>query len=481
MSKKLKLLLITITLLLIFTLFACTTTDKGDEVVTSVKFANSLEGSSYELTIFSDMKFEFKILEEDGIYKSLNTGVGTYSNAEDGYNLTFTSMTATHSAFSLVYSEETNTAEEIAEYNNMSIKATLLSDSACQVINFVMFVNGEKGSRDTIIATTTPNKLYPTENVDYDFVCDINDTLVNQSLLIIHGDGYVDNIRITEDMLGALDTSTTGSKEVTITYDIGKTYNAKVLVEEGEPSMYTNLPNYVALNTTIEEFRNDTDNKIYYESVGYVPLSNTEVVIEGFNTSSEGEVELTFRYQNGTDKATIYVYDPDNLKDKEFFIYIDIGVAKEGELSFTASTTQSDGNPKTLTMEDVTVSGFDNKVVGPQVVTFTYGDLTYKKVIFVYDDATKNTAVSIDVVKKSGDGLDSIYLIDGALDFSNHKLQIVYVDGSTSDVALTEAMFIDYSAADLQKSSYSKRYTVKRKIGDYTYYCTEYLRSGAPV
>lgn len=107
--------------------------------------------------------------------------------------------------------------------------------------------------------------------------------------------------------------------------------------------------------------------------------------------------------------------------------------------------------------------------------------MTYKKVIFVYDDATKNTAVSIDVVKKSGDGLDSIYLIDGALDFSNHKLQIVYVDGSTSDVALTEAMFIDYSAADLQKSSYSKRYTVKRKIGDYTYYCTEYLRSGAPV
>lgn len=489
-NKKLKVLLFAITLLLVLTLVACntpikptddTTTDDDDNggatTVTSVRYALTENEMNVEVVFYSDMKFEFSLSEEDGISKYTTTGNGTYTSTDDGYKVTFTSLVTRNSLFSLVYEEEVFSDYDIAQSNESLGTIKRLSDTAYQFVHWVLFLDGDKGTRGTILDVTTQAKF--SGQSEYEFVCDIDDTIENaiigEYLLLIHADGYKEYIKITADMVGELDTSTAGVKEVVITYAEGKTHTAQVSVGGSSPYLYTNIKDFITLGTTLEEFRNNDSNKLYTDE-GIIYLTNSEVTITGFNAATTGRITLTITYKGLSVNTDIQVYDPDNLKDISLYVDVDLGCEKGQELEFEASVDKDNGDDEAVESNLVTVSGFDNTKNGAQLVTFTYGSLTYKTVVFVYDDTTKDTVIGISIERQNSEGAWDIVLTDGALDFSNHKLGVTAIDGSMKYIDLTESMFIGYSAADLQSAGFGKSYTLKYTSGGYNFYVSEFLR-----
>ena len=182
-------------------------------------------------------------------------------------------------------------------------------------------------------------------------------------------------------------------------------------------------------------------------------------MISGFNTTTEGEKEVTITYtENGITKTTTYYV---SVKD----IVTGIGIKtnpnktqyKYGEeldlTGATISAVKGSGTVEIPVTEDM-VSGYDKEKLGEQTIKVTYGgeETTFK--VNVKDYVTKIEVVPADVTGKYNDELSQI------ISANDIKYVVTYAkEGAKTPETLTESMIkTTYNKGTINKQSLKVEY-----------------------
>ena len=152
----------------------------------------------------------------------------------------------------------------------------------------------------------------------FDLDYTVGDAFAGGTLLVIYSDGSTKEVALTADMLEGFDTSSVGEKQVTVTY-AGKTAQIAVTVEAApqpepvpEPTPEPVTVSAVAVTgfdldyTVGDAFAGGTLLVIYSDgSTKEVAL--TADMLEGFDTSSVGEKQVTVTYEGKTAQIAVTV------------------------------------------------------------------------------------------------------------------------------------------------------------------------------
>ena len=156
----------------------------------------------------------------------------------------------------------------------------------------------------------------------FDIDYTVGDAFAGGTLLVIYADGSTKEVALTADMLEGFDTSSVGEKQVTVTY-AGKTAQIAVTVEAApapepvpepvpEPTPEPVTVSAVAVTgfdldyTVGDAFAGGTLLVIYSDgSTKEVAL--TADMLEGFDTSSVGEKQVTVTYEGKTAQIAVTV------------------------------------------------------------------------------------------------------------------------------------------------------------------------------
>ena len=182
-------------------------------------------------------------------------------------------------------------------------------------------------------------------------------------------------------------------------------------------------------------------------------------MISGFNTTTEGEKEVTITYtENGITKQTSYSI---TVKDAVTGIEIKTNPNKTEykygeELDLTGATisvVKGSGTVEIPVTEDM-VSGYDKEKLGEQTIKVTYGgeETTFK--INVKDYVTKIEVVPADVTGKYNDELSQI------ISANDIKYVVTYAkEGAKTPESLTESMIkTTYNKGTINKQSLKVEY-----------------------
>ena len=152
----------------------------------------------------------------------------------------------------------------------------------------------------------------------FDLDYTVGENFAGGTLLVIYSDGSTKEVALTADMLEGFDTSSAGEKQVTVTYE-GKTAQIAVTVEAApqpepvpEPTPEPVTVSAVAVTgfdldyTVGDAFAGGTLLVIYADgSTKEVAL--TADMLEGFDTSSAGEKQVTVTYAGKTAQIAVTV------------------------------------------------------------------------------------------------------------------------------------------------------------------------------
>ena len=182
-------------------------------------------------------------------------------------------------------------------------------------------------------------------------------------------------------------------------------------------------------------------------------------MISGFNTTTEGEKEVTITYtENGVTKQTSYSI---TVKDAVTGIGIKTNPNKTQykygeELDLTGATisvVNGSGTVEIPVTEDM-VSGYDKEKLGEQTIKVTYGgeETTFK--VNVKDYVTKIEVVPADVTGKYNDELSQI------ISANDIKYVVTYAkEGAKTPETLTESMIkTTYNKGTINKQSLKVEY-----------------------
>ena len=182
-------------------------------------------------------------------------------------------------------------------------------------------------------------------------------------------------------------------------------------------------------------------------------------MISGFNTTTEGEKEVTITYtENGVTKQTSYSI---TVKDAVTGIGIKTNPNKTQykygeELDLTGATisvVKGSGTVEIPVTEDM-VSGYDKEKLGEQTIKVTYGgeETTFK--VNVKDYVTKIEVVPADVTGKYNDELSQI------ISANDIKYVVTYAkEGAKTPETLTESMIkTTYNKGTINKQSLKVEY-----------------------
>ncbi len=182
-------------------------------------------------------------------------------------------------------------------------------------------------------------------------------------------------------------------------------------------------------------------------------------MISGFNTTTEGEKEVTITYtENGITKQTSYSI---TVKDAVTGIEIKTNPNKTEykygeELDLTGATisvVKGSGTVEIPVTEDM-VSGYDKEKLGEQTIKVTYGgeETTFK--VTVKDYVTKIEVVPADVTGKYNDELSQI------ISANDIKYVVTYAkEGAKNPETITESMIkTTYNKGTINKQSLKVEY-----------------------
>ena len=182
-------------------------------------------------------------------------------------------------------------------------------------------------------------------------------------------------------------------------------------------------------------------------------------MISGFNTTTEGEKEVTITYtENGVTKQTSYSI---TVKDAVTGIGIKTNPNKTQykygeELDLTGATisaVKGSGTVEIPVTEDM-VSGYDKEKLGEQTIKVTYGGEKTTFKVNVKDYVTKIEVVPADVTGKYNDELSQI------ISANDIKYVVTYAkEGAKTPETLTESMIkTTYNKGTINKQSLKVEY-----------------------
>ncbi|MGO3899491.1 MAG: bacterial Ig-like domain-containing protein [Lactiplantibacillus argentoratensis] len=266
---------------------------------------------------------------------------------------------------------------------------------------------------------------------------------------------------LTDVTMSSLDTSKGGAQTVTITYtdEVGNLVTAYAKVTVDQSDLKTKLTNpiagpkakwdYLAGLEWVKDANGKLLDNLATADIKVVTEPDLSVAMVGHDQT----VTLSYTDELGKEHLVTAVVNTVASKAKITAVGDQIIIPDEAK-KLTATDLVSElidaaGN-KATNFDDVTMSGFDAKAIGPQTVTLTYTDA-------YGNQTTDSTTVTVDFATITGQATHPIAGPTATWDYRDSVIQVIDANGKTIDVNTAD---ITATTPDLTPAKAGKPQTV---------------------
>ena len=263
-----------------------------------------------------------------------------------------------------------------------------------------------------------------------------------------------EEIPLTLSMVTGYIPNKLGKQTLTITYN-GKTTTYDVTVEDYITDITITKPAKLVykVNETID-LTGGKVNVIMASGTALSPIAmtNADVTITGFDTSSEGAKTIKVSYKGLTKTFGITVVDQlsgvilKTLPNKTDYLYgesLDLSGA-------TLEIVKESGAKETINVTKEMISGYNSKKLGNQTVTISYEGFTQEFIVNVEDYVSSLKVIAPDKVE---------YEYGESLDLSGGKVSIVMASGKINEtIEMTASMTSGFDKNKIGKQTITVEY-----------------------
>ena len=257
----------------------------------------------------------------------------------------------------------------------------------------------------------------------------------------IKSSGKAENIDITTSMVSGYNPNKLGKQTITITYK-GKTTQYSVEVEDYIKDIKLTNPNKLIYK--VNEKMDLTGGKVTPVMASgiaspAIPMTNTDVTITGFDTTTVGAKIVKVSYKGISKTFGITVEDRySEMKIKTLPTKTEYKYGESLDLTGgTIEITKDSGTKETINITKDMISGYNSKKLGSQILTVTYKGLTQQFVVKVED-----YIASLKIQKPT----KVEYEYGEDIELTGGKVSIIMASGAISEsTAMTGAMITGYN------------------------------------
>ena len=257
----------------------------------------------------------------------------------------------------------------------------------------------------------------------------------------IKSSGKAENIDITTSMVSGYNPNKLGKQTITITYK-GKKAQYNVEVEDYIKDIKLTNPNKLIYK--VNEKMDLTGGKVTPVMASgiaspAIPMTNTDVTITGFDTTTVGAKIVKVSYKGISKTFGITVEDGySEMKIKTLPTKTEYKYGESLDLTGgTIEITKDSGTKETINITKDMVSGCNSKKLGAQILTVTYQGLTQQFVVKVED-----YIASLKIQKPT----KVEYEYGEDIELTGGKVSIIMASGAISEsTAMTGAMITGYN------------------------------------
>ena len=289
-------------------------------------------------------------------------------------------------------------------------------------------------------------------------------------LTVTYADNTITNIPMTsnEIKVSGYNSDKTGTQTVTITYE-EKSTTLKVIVKNDVERI--EIKKKPSKTTYIKGENLDlTDGilTVYYEdkTTANIPLTSNEIEVKGYDANSLGRQTITVTYQGQkttfeiTVKNEIIQIVMKEKPSKTTYIRGENLDLTDGIITVYYEDTTTTEIP--LTSDEISISGYDNKIIGMQTITVTYrGKQT------TFEVTVKNDVEKIEIKTKPS---KTVYIKGETLDLTEGEITAYYEDKTTATIPMTseEVQITGYNTNRLGTQTIFVRYQGKQTTFEVT-------------
>jgi len=232
------------------------------------------------------------------------------------------------------------------------------------------------------------------------------------------------------------DNTNLGKQTITVNYH-NLTTSFDIEVYKLQEIMISKTPSKLLYIQNKDDLIKDGTIKLVYSNneTNELEMSNTEIILSGFDNSTIGKQTITVSYHNLTTSFDIEIIEPEaftisTLPSKLLYLQ------NEEELDLTGGTvslTNYLNEVKTIEMNDseITVSGFDNTILGEQTITLTYLDLSISfniEIVLIENINIKTLPTKLTYQKEKDD-----------INLNGGIIEITYNNGKKENIKMTDS------------------------------------------
>ena len=257
----------------------------------------------------------------------------------------------------------------------------------------------------------------------------------------IKSSGKAENIDITTSMVSGYNPNKLGKQTITITYK-GKKAQYSVEVEDYIKDIKLTNPNKLIYK--VNEKMDLTGGKVTPVMASgiaspAIPMTNTDVTITGFDTTTVGAKIVKVSYKGISKTFGITVEDRySEMKIKTLPTKTEYKYGESLDLTGgTIEITKDSGTKETINITKDMISGYNSKKLGSQILTVTYQGLTQQFVVKVED-----YIASLKIQKPT----KVEYEYGEDIELTGGKVSIIMASGAISEsTVMTGAMITGYN------------------------------------
>ena len=252
----------------------------------------------------------------------------------------------------------------------------------------------------------------------------------------------VTTVAITKSMVSGYNPEILGNQELTVTYE-GKQAKYTVNVQDYIKDIVIVKPNKLIYK--LNETKDLTGGQVQAimasgTATSPVAMTDSQVVVTGYNTTSVGVKTITVQYKGFTKTFDITVED--NLSGmiiKTLPTKLDYKYGESLDLTGgTIEVTKESGAKEIINMTSSMVSGYNSKIIGNQILTVTYEGITQQFSVNVKDYIAKLKVIPPTKTK---------YEYGEDIDLTGGKVSLVTASGKIEEtVDLTAAMISGFES-----------------------------------
>lgn len=282
----------------------------------------------------------------------------------------------------------------------------------------------------SVVLKTQPNKT------EYEYGDNLD--LTGATLEVTKGSGKT-TIPVTQEMITGYDANKLGEQNLTVTHEgIEVAEKINVTVNDKVTGIELTAPNKTKYE--IGDQLDLTGGKITTIMASGAKGQEIELIedmVKGFDSSTEGEKELTVTYGEFSEKYTITVSDEIKGIDLEGTPKTEYIYGEEFDISdLDLIIHKSSGDVKVPVTQDM-IKGYDKTQEGEQKVTIEYEG----QVVTEINVNVKNPVQKLEWITEP----KKAYVIKEELDVTGGRIKATKVDGTYEEITLTQEMVTGYN------------------------------------